>query len=124
MGPKEEEVLAIAKVCHEANKAYCESINDFSQPSWAMAPEWQKTSAKLGVMFHLEHADSKPSDSHANWSKVKVADGWVYGEVKDPDAKPPTHPCLVPFEQLPKAQQMKDFIFHGIVHAMNKGFNS
>jgi hypothetical protein len=45
----------------------------------------------------------------------KVAAGWVYGEVKDPDAKPPTHPCIVPFEELPPEQQFKDVLFKTIV---------
>ena len=46
----------------------------------------------------------------------KVADGWGYGETKDPEAK--THPCMVAFDQLPREQQAKDFIFRSIVHAM------
>lgn len=32
----------------------------------------------------------------------KIADGWKYGEAKDPEAK--THPCLVPFDKLPEFQ--------------------
>lgn len=45
----------IAQVAHELNKAYCESIGDTSQPSWAGAPEWQKSSAIGGVSFHLDN---------------------------------------------------------------------
>lgn len=51
--------------------------------------------------------------SHDNWMAEKVADGWVYGEVKDPAAK--THPCIVPFDQLPPEQQFKDRLFATIV---------
>jgi hypothetical protein len=47
----------------------------------------------------------------------KVRDGWVYGELKDPDATPPTHHCMVPFDELPKVQQIKDALFRAIVHA-------
>jgi hypothetical protein len=46
---------------------------------------------------------------HENWTKDKVADGWVYGEVKDAAAK--THPCLVPYDQLPANQRFKDSLF-------------
>jgi hypothetical protein len=57
------------------------------------------------------------SASHENWMKEKEADGWKYGTIKDPEKK--EHPCIVPFEQLPKEQQFKDHLFRGIVHAMN-----
>ena len=39
----------IAKVAHEINLAYCESIGDNSQPTWELAPDWQKSSAINGV---------------------------------------------------------------------------
>jgi hypothetical protein len=45
----------IARVCHEVNRAYCESLGDMSQPSWEDAPQWQKDSAMLGVKLHTEN---------------------------------------------------------------------
>ena len=45
----------IAKVAHTVNKAYCETLGDYSQPSWDEAPEWQKASALQGVEFHLNN---------------------------------------------------------------------
>lgn len=42
----------IAKVCHEANRAYCAGIGDHSQKSWEESPDWQRTSAINGVKFH------------------------------------------------------------------------
>ena len=106
-----------AKICHEANKAFCESIGDFSQLGWEDAPDWQKQSAINGVDFHLGN-DTKASDSHVSWMKEKINDGWVYGEAKDAEKK--THPCIVPYEQLPIEQQSKDYIFKGIVDAFKK----
>lgn len=106
---------AVAKVCHEVNKAYCESLGDMSQVEWDHAPEWQKDSALQGVKFHLS-GDYGPEASHESWMKQKVNEGWVYGEVKDPEVK--THPCIVPFDQLPKEQQAKDFIFRQVVHSL------
>jgi hypothetical protein len=35
----------IAKVCHEANRAYCQTISDNSQLPWEQAKEWQRASA-------------------------------------------------------------------------------
>jgi len=103
----------IAKVCHDANRAYCQTIGDFSQPAWEMAPEWQKASAINGVNFHLDNPGTIPESSHENWMKEKIADGWMFGEKKDPVAK--THPCLVSFDKLPEEQKQKDRIFYAIV---------
>lgn len=110
------QVEQIAKVCHEANRAYCESIGDNSQPTWENAPDWQKKSAITGVQYHLDNPNSKPEDSHNSWLKEKEADGWKYGEVKNPETK--EHPCYVPYEQLPVEQQKKDYLFLGIVRAL------
>lgn len=107
---------SIAKVCHEANRAYCQTIGDNSQPTWENAPDWQRSSAINGVEFHLANPDAGDSASHDNWAMEKFADGWVYGEKKDPEAK--THHCLVPFDELPPEQQAKDRLFRAIVHAM------
>ncbi len=105
----------IARVCHETNRAYCESQGDFSQPTWENAPDWQKNSAMLGVNLHLS-GEHGPEASHQSWMKQKEEEGWVYGETKNPVLK--EHPCMVPFNELPVAQQAKDFIFRGVVHAL------
>jgi hypothetical protein len=107
---------AAASLAHEVNRIWCRMNGDFSQPSWADAPDWQRNSALNGVAFHMDNPDAGDSASHDSWMAEKVADGWVYGEVKDPDAK--THPCIVPFEQLPEHQQIKDSLFRSIVHSV------
>ncbi len=109
------DVQQIARTCHDVNKAYCESIGDTSQPDWENAPDWQKESAVNGVQYHLEHPDSKPSDSHENWMSEKENDGWVYGETKDPEKK--EHPCMVPYDQLSQDQQTKDKLFIALVRS-------
>lgn len=48
----------------------------------------------------------------------KLTAGWVYGPEKQPDANPPTHPCLVPYADLPPVQRVKDGIFRSVVLAM------
>ena len=106
----------IAKAAHEVNAAYCLAMDDYSQTSWASAPQWQRDSALKGVRFHMDNPDAEASHSHESWYAEKEADGWVYGEVKDPEKK--THPCMVSFEQLPAAQQAKDFLFRQVVHSL------
>ena len=115
----------IAEVAHQTNKAFCHAMGDDSQLHWDEAPQWQRDSAINGVYFTFENPDAPPSASHENWLKEKIADGWVYGEVKDPEAK--THPCCVPYEELPTVQKAKDYIFKGLVKAsldlLEKDFN-
>lgn len=107
-------VEQIARVCHEANKGYCESIGDVSQVSWDDAPDWQKYSAVVMVGKALDGAT--PEQLHESWSAQKVGDGWVYGPVKDAEAK--THPCLVAYRDLPESQQVKDRLFVAVVRAL------
>lgn len=107
---------SIARVAHEVNMAYCQSLGDYTQVPWEQAPEWQQKSAIVGVEFHLNNPNASPADSHESWLKEKEADGWKYGEVKDSEAK--THPCFRPYDELPQEQRSKDFLFRGIVHAI------
>jgi hypothetical protein len=109
-------VRSIAAVCHEVNKAYCEAIGDATQPTWDDAPEWQKASAIEGVKLHLGNPNLGADASHRSWMRHKLDDGWTYGPLKDPAKK--EHPCLVPFADLPKEQQIKDWLFRGVVHAI------
>lgn len=108
----------IAKICHQVNKAFCESIGDFSQPDWSDAPGWQKESAMLGVELHLSDPSAGPEASHASWYNQKISEGWVYGTIKDSDKK--EHPCLVPFSELPENQKSKDYIFRAIVLSLKQ----
>ena len=104
--------VEIAKLCHKVNKEYCLALGDDSQMPWDDAPDWQKESAIKGVEFHLVNKDTTPADSHNSWLAEKERDGWVYGEVKDAEAK--THPCIVPYEKLHMTQRAKDYIFKAI----------
>lgn len=106
----------IAKVCHEANKAYCETIGDISHMDWEETPHNIKQSAMDGVKFFIDNPTATPEMSHQNWTKFKVADGWVYGEEKNTNLK--THPCLVPYGDLPLDQRLKDSLFISIVKAL------
>ena len=110
------DIERIAKVCHEANRAYCAALGDFSQPPWANAPSWQRSSAANSIRFHLGNPGAGPDHSHVEWMKEKVSLGWTWGPEKNEATK--QHPCMVPFGELPALQQAKDFIFRAIVHAM------
>ncbi len=106
----------IARVAHEANRAYCLTIGDGTQYPWSSAPEWQKESARIGVQFHAANPEATPEDSHQSWLEQKLTDGWKYGEVKDVEKK--EHPCFVPYAKLPKAQRVKDHLYLAVVRAL------
>jgi len=110
--------IGIAKVCHEANRSYCQTIGDFSQLEWEACPNWQKESAVKGVEFCLANPDAPASANHDSWLEEKRKDGWKYGAVKSAEAK--EHPCFVPYEELPEVQKAKDYLFKAVVSALGK----
>lgn len=105
----------IARVCHEANRAYCAAIGDLSQVSWETAPGWQRDSAVQGVA--KAQAGEGPEALHESWSAQKIAAGWRYGTEKNAEDK--THPRLVPYSELPAEQQAKDRLFGAVVVALS-----
>lgn len=108
-------LIQVARVCHQANKALCESIGDFSQAQWEHADQWQRDSAIRGVEYAIANPDAPASAQHEAWLSDKQRDGWKYGPVKDAIKK--EHPCCVPYSELPIEQKMKDYIFKGVVRA-------
>jgi len=110
------DVELIAMVCHEANRAYCATLGDDTQPSWEDASDWQRESVIDGVTFFLRHPTAPAFMAHDNWIRTKEDAGWSYGEIKDASAL--THPCMLPWNELPDEQKRKDILFHNIVFAM------
>lgn len=52
---------------------------------------------------------SSPEELHDDWVKAYRAMGWIYGPVRDREAK--THPDMVPFDELEQREQDKDAVF-------------
>jgi hypothetical protein len=106
-----------ARVCHEANRVMQLAADEEQlSPKWDNAPEWQKESAIEGVKAAL--TGQSASMLHESWRQKKIADGWVWGPVKDGDKK--THPALVGYLRLPDEQKMKDHMFRAIVSAFEE----
>lgn len=116
MSKTQVEIEQVAKVCHETNRAYCETIGDFTQNPWEVALDWQKESAIRGVQFRINNPDATPESQHEAWMNDKLADGWVYGPEKNAEKK--THHCLVPYSELPENQRKKDALFVGVCNAL------
>ena len=43
---------------------------------------------------------------HEVWAAGRMAEGWTYGSVRNDEHK--THPCLVPYDQLPESEKAYD----------------
>ncbi len=43
---------------------------------------------------------------HEVWAETRIKQGWTYGEQRDDKLK--THPCLVPYEELPDEEREYD----------------
>lgn len=112
--------IIIARVAHEVNRALCQAHGDNSQLPWNEAPDWQKEAALTGVKLHLEQPHASPSASHDIWLQGKKEAGWVYGLVKDSTLK--THPCIVPFDELPPHEKTKDYLFKAVVDSLSGDF--
>ncbi|MBR4016728.1 MAG: Ryanodine receptor Ryr [Oscillospiraceae bacterium] len=53
----------------------------------------------------LELTEKVAENVHEVWSEGRIADGWIYGPVRDDNKK--ETPCLVPYDDLPERE--KDF---------------
>jgi len=55
----------------------------------------------------LEQLVEKMSKNvHEVWSETRINQGWTYGEQRNDELK--THPCLVPYEELPESEKEYD----------------
>lgn len=100
----------IARFAYKIIQAYCLAIGDNTQTSWNDIPDWKKETVIDGVKFHLNNPNATPEQSHENWKKHKIQQGWVYGPTKDDENK--THPCIVDsYSDLPLKERVKDYLF-------------
>lgn len=107
--PNSAQIEAIARVAHAANCEYNDQIGE---------ENFEFELVGESIIDGVEQAllGLSPRALHQNWIEFKEADGWEYGTVKDLDKK--THPCLVPYDELPEEQRVKDRLFAAIVGAL------
>lgn len=108
-----------ARAAHEANRSLCIALGDYSQKPWEEAPDWQKASARDGVIGVLQQ-NTTPEQSHQRWMERKLAEGWRYGTTKDVDKK--EHDCLVSYADLPPHQRLKDDLFISTVKLVARAY--
>jgi hypothetical protein len=108
-------ITDIAKVVHNIQVVFCASIGE-TIPAWEDALEIMQTATKIGVRDLINNPNATGGFSHEQWMKNKLAEGYVWGVVRDHVKK--THPSLIPFEQLPHNEQVKDHLFVETVRSL------
>jgi len=43
---------------------------------------------------------------HDVWAETRIKQGWTYGKKRDDELK--THPCLIPYEDIPEEEKVYD----------------
>lgn len=54
----------------------------------------------------IELTEAMAQNVHEVWALGRVKEGWKYGETRNDELK--THPCLVPYEELPESEREYD----------------
>jgi hypothetical protein len=117
-----EQIEQIAEACHESNREYCAVNNLLIPPPWAELSEEIQTSIRAGVVTVMLNPELTPQELHGNWANWRRERGWNYGPVKDEALK--THPNMVPWVDLPDAEQVKDVNFMQTVRNWKYGFDN
>jgi hypothetical protein len=108
----------IARVVHEAVRAFQTALGEAAAAPWDSAEDWQRQSTREAIAFQIANPSAPPSAEHDRWMAERLRDGWVFGPVKDASAK--THPLLIPYAQLSDAQRRKDALIKAIVSALSR----
>jgi hypothetical protein len=109
------EVETCARAAHEAGRSFSFAIGEEPYPTWEECEESDRVICRIGVIGIIQY-DHTLEQSHKNWVDQKHVAGWKGGPAKD--VKNKIHPCLVPYDQLPPEQQIKDELFYKVVKAM------
>ena len=114
----EAETLRIARVVHEAVRAFQIANGQPGAPPWSRAPAWMKTATAEAIAFRLSNPGAGPSAQHDQWMVEKIAAGWKRGKEKDGVKK--THPLLVPYSALPLVERQKDALVAAVIDSLSR----
>ncbi len=106
----------IARIAHEANRAYCQSIGDYSHVKWESSPKHVVDSVRAGAEAIIVGSVTNPREAHIAWMAQREVDGWKYGAEKNATRK--THPAMVPWDELDGKERRKDILFFAVVKAL------
>ena len=111
-------VDAICEIAHETIRAFQEANGEQAAPAWDDVPAWMVDSTKDSVLKYMLDPKASPEEAHEVWMHQKREAGWVHGPMKDENKK--THPSMIPYDQLPLNEKVKDHLFLAVVRAGDK----
>jgi hypothetical protein len=105
----------VARVAHDA-VCGLQDIHGESCPSgpWAALGPDARESVIAGV--RKARSGVTPRELHEAWVEYRRLEGWLPGETKDPVLR--THPNLVSWDELSRAERDKDVLFLMVVTAL------
>jgi hypothetical protein len=111
-----DDIEHIARVAHEALRAWKTAIGQPPGPSWDEAEDWAHVSSREAVAFRIANPSAPASAEHDRWMKERKAAGWTYGPVRDDEKK--IHPLLVGYAHLPLEERKKDALILAVIDAL------
>jgi RyR domain-containing protein len=116
--PDDLSIWKIARVMHEAVRAWQKENGQDPSPPWSRAPQWMKAASYDAVVWRLKNPKAKASAQHDQWLAQKRQEGWKFGKVKDAAKK--THPMMIAYSQLPDFERRKDALVGAVVDSLTK----
>ena len=111
-----DKVEIIARLVHEAVRAYQIVLSESPSAAWDQARDWERSPTMAGVRCRIDNPNAPASRQHDQWMTERVGAGWKLGSVKDATLK--IHPCLIPHAMLSETERRKDQLFAVVVRAL------
>ena len=105
----------IGKTVHAVHRAYCKENNIPTQPKWEDVESEHKECIYNSVKNILNGNISTVEESHDNFIKLKISQGWQFGETYSIEDK--LNPRLVEFSKLTLEQRTKESLFFECVNS-------
>lgn len=115
-------LVDIAQECHTKNNELMMMNGEEQNGNWDSLDRHTKFINLKSVIKALENPDLTAKDMHDEWMNNKIADGWKFGDVKDPELK--THPLIIDYDLMKDVDKMKDQIFIDVCNKYREIYDS
>ncbi len=102
----------IAKLVHHVNNHIC-ALNGEQTMAWEDLPAHMRD----GLITTI-NGNETARQAHESWMKNRLENGWKLGPVKSIEDK--ISPCLIPYDELPYEQRIKDTVRCAIIEFLTK----
>jgi hypothetical protein len=109
-----ENLNKLAAACYTASQAMIWLGFNQLELDWSELPDWKRYTIMHTIAFWDEleldnlTVEKVWAASHLAWCNLMRREHWVFGLIEDEHSQPPTHPDLVPYDQLPEIRRKSD----------------